>query len=160
MLFISRQGRELFAQNGIWSKTCYVLPDEHSKSRLKKMNRVFVFAILLLFIAAAILNSWWVFTFGIVALVWVQTRCTKYICRHCETVNEKITLANAIEEYANSRKTHELWITAIAFPMLALYQAWNIFNGSEDIIWDTIALLLFLALSVTSIYAIVLQTRN
>lgn len=160
MLFISRQDRELFAPNGIWGSTCYVLPDEKTKSRLKRLYRIVVLATFVVMVVAAIINSWWALIAGVITLVWVQVRCVKYICRHCDTVEEKITLKHAIEEYAKSRKPHELWIIAILFPLLAAHQGWKLFNNSDDMVLELVALFIFVVLSLSSIYAVIVNVKR
>ena len=51
-------------------------------------------------------------------------------------------------------------MAALAFCALTIYQAWKIFNGSDEPIWDTLALVLFLILSITSFYAVAISERR
>ena len=98
MFFITRQDRELFVPNGIWGRRCYLLPDAATRTRLKWLYRLIVIATLLLFIAAALADSWWLLGIGVVLLIAMEKLAVKHLCRHCETVEQKFTLGNFIEE--------------------------------------------------------------
>ena len=159
MLFIQKQDKELFAPNGIWGRRCYVMSDDATKRRLKWLYRGIVVSMLVLLVGAALVDSWWVLGSGIGVLVLIQMRASKHICRDCEVVEENLSLASFIEEYARTRKPLEIWTVVIACSGMAVYQGWKLYTGSEEPLWETLALGLFGLLSAAAVYAVIVKKQ-
>jgi len=156
----NRDGTILFAPNGVWSKMCYVLPDEKYKRRIKSVAVWDLFLLIVVAIIAKLLESWALFFIGIVVLAYLKTRIVKRMCRHCQKIEARITYKDQIWEFASSRKLWELWLTSVSLPLFAMLVLLKIFAGSKDIVQDVFGVILFILLSTISIHALVLRLRK
>lgn len=116
-------GNTVFYPWGIFGKG-RILPDEDTKTKLRKFIILYYQASLPLIILVAIFRLWWLALIAAPALlIWFLLQ-SKKLTKHCEISSEKLTVK---ESYRNSARSHNkimLWcmlITSLLFVLAGFY---------------------------------------